>query len=165
LRKRFLPLLEEPVSLEKLNEQLASWIDSDYHSRVHCSTGQTPLERYLAHLSLLRPAPRDLRDYFRTAVRRKVDKDRTVSLYGKIYEAPLGLIGKVVTLLFHEQDLSRIEVLFDEASQGFLLPLNAAINSRVRRTARQQTVLTPEAPPKTTPSYRGGSLFESGASS
>jgi putative transposase len=98
-------------------------------------------------------------------VRRKADKDRTVSLYGKIYEAPLGLIGKVVTLLFHEQDLSRIEVLFDEASQGFLLPLNAAINSRVRRTARQQTELTPEAPSKTTPSYRGGSLFESGASS
>ncbi len=165
LRKRFLPLLEEPVSLEKLNEQLASWIESDYHGRVHSSTGQTPLERYLAHLSLLRPAPRDLRDYFRTAVRRKVDKDRTVSLYGKIYEAPLGLIGKMVSLLFHEQDLSRIEVLFDEASQGFLLPLNAAINSRVRRTARQQTELTPEAPSATKPAYHGGSLFESGKSS
>lgn len=45
------------------------------------------MERYLAHLSLLRPAPRDLRDYFRTPVRRKVDKDRTVSLHGN---APAG---------------------------------------------------------------------------
>jgi putative transposase len=165
LRKRFLPLLEEPVSLEKLNERLAAWIDSDYHGRTHSSTGQTPLERYLAHLSLLRPAPRDLRDYFRTAVRRKVDKDRTVSLAGKIYEAPLGLIGKVVTLLFHEKDPARIEVVFDEVSQGFLVPLNAAINSRVRRTARQQTTLTPEAPSATRPAYHGGSLFEKGASS
>jgi len=165
LRKRFLPLLEEPLSLVELNAALSSWIDSDYHHRVHASTGQTPLERYLVHLSLLRPAPKDLRDYFRTAVRRKVDKDRTVSLNGKIYEAPLGLIGKVVTLLFHEQDTSRIEVLFDETSHGFLLPLNAAINSRVRRTARQQTVLTPEAPSTTKPAYHGGSLFESGESS
>jgi putative transposase len=165
IRKRFLPLLEEPLSLEKLNAALASWLETDYHARVHASTGQTPLERYLAHLSLLRPATRDLRDYFRTAVRRKVDKDRTVSLNGKIYEAPLGLIGKMVTLLFHDQDLSRIEVLFDETSHGFLLPLNAAINSRVRRTARQQTVLTPEAPSATKPAYHGGSLFESGESS
>jgi transposase InsO family protein len=165
LRKRFLPLLEEPLSLEELNAALSAWIDSDYHHRVHSSTGQTPLERYLAHLSLLRPAPKDLRDYYRTPVRRKVDKDRTVSLNGKIYEAPLGLIGKMVTLLFHEQDPSRIEVLFDETSQGFLLPLNAAINSRVRRTARQQTVLTPEAPSTTKPAYHGGSLFESGESS
>jgi hypothetical protein len=54
--------------------------------RPHTSTSQTPLERYLAHLSLLRP-PRDLRDYFRTPVRRKVDKDRTVSLHGN---APAG---------------------------------------------------------------------------
>jgi hypothetical protein len=75
------------------------------------------------------------------------------------------LIGKVVTLLFHEQDTSRIEVLFDETSHGFLLPLNAAINSRVRRTARQQTELTPEAPSATKPAYHGGSLFESGESS
>jgi putative transposase len=162
LRKRFLPLLQDPLSLEQLNERLAAWIETDYHSRVHSSTGQTPLERYLAHLSLLRPAPRDLRDYFRTSVRRKVDKDRTVSLYGKIYEAPLGLIGKVVNLLFHEQDPSRIEVLFDEKSQGFLVPLNAAINSRIRRTAHQQPVLIPEAPSAAKPSYHGGSLFETG---
>ena len=60
LRKRFLPLLEEPLSLEELNAALSSWIDSDYHHRVHASIGQTPLERYLAHLSLLRPAPKDL---------------------------------------------------------------------------------------------------------
>jgi putative transposase len=165
LRTGFLPLLEEPLTLEKLNAALGAWIQNDYHARVHASTGQTPLERYLAHLSLLRPAPRDLREYFRTAVRRKVDKDRTVSLNGKVYEAPLGLIGKVVSLLFHEQDPSRIEVFFDEGSQGFLVPLDAAINSRVRRAGRQQTVLTPEAPSAAANGYRGGSLFQSGGSS
>jgi hypothetical protein len=159
LRQRFLPELQEPLNLQQLNEKLSAWIDCDYHARVHSSTGQTPLERYLAHLSLLRAAPRDLRDYFRSAVRRKVDKDRTVSLHGKMYEAPLGLIGKVVTLMFHEKDLSRIEVFCDESSHGFLLPLDAAINSHVRRSARQQPELLPDAPSTATPSYHGGSLF------
>ena len=167
VRKSFLPLVEQPVSLQNLNAALTAWIDGDYHGRVHSSTGQTPLERYLAHLSLLRPAPRDLRDYFRTPARRKVEKDRTVSLNGKIYEAPVGLVGKVVTLLFHDQDPGRIEVVYDETSHGFLLPLDAAINSRVRRMGRERTVLTPEAPSKTAPSYHGGSLFgeKTGASS
>ena len=160
VRQRFLPELPQAPSLKELNEKLFAWIDSDYHARLHSSTGQTPLERYLAHLSLLRSAPRDLRDYFRSVVRRKVDKDRTVSLRGKMYEAPLGLIGKVVTLLFDERDPSRIEVLCEESSQGFLTPLDTAINSRVRRSARQMPELLPDAPSATTPPYRGGSLFE-----
>jgi len=35
---------------------------------------------------------------------RKVGKDRTVSLLGKLYEAPEGLIGNTVTLVYHERD-------------------------------------------------------------
>jgi putative transposase len=162
LRQQFLPLIQDPLSLAQLNEQLAGWLDGDYHARLHASTGQTPLQRYLAHLSLLRPAPRDLRDYFRTPVRRKVDKDRTVSLHGKVYEAPVGLIGKMVTLLFHEQDPTRIEVVLEETSHGFLVPLNTAVNSRIRRAARQQTELLPAAPSAEKTTYRGGSLFEPG---
>lgn len=162
LRQQFLPLLQDSLSLDQLNQQLAGWLQADYHARPHTSTGQTPLERYLAHLSLLRPAPRDLRDYFRTPVRRKVDKDRTVSLHGKIYEAPVGLVGKMVTLLFHEQDPTRIEVVLEETSQGFLVPLNTAVNSRIRRAGRQQNELLPAAPASEKPTYRGGSLFQSG---
>lgn len=74
--------------------------------------------------------------------------------------------GNVVTLLFHEQDISRIEVLFDQTTYGFLLPLNAAINSRVCRTARQQTVLTLEAPSATSPHTPWRQpLFETGEGS
>src|SRR5208337_1873210 len=80
VRMQLIPMLAENLSLEKLNEQLHSWLDGEYHQRIHSTTGQTPLERYLAHLSLLRSAPKDLHDYFRVAVRRKVDKDRSVTL-------------------------------------------------------------------------------------
>jgi hypothetical protein len=65
-------LLPESLTLEGLNEQLSVWLDTEYHQRIHSTTGQTPLARYLAHVSLLRSAPKDLRDYFRIPVRRKV---------------------------------------------------------------------------------------------
>ena len=159
VRMQFLPLLPEALSLEQLNERLKAWVEEDYHKRVHSSTGQRPLKRYLDHLEALRPAPADLTDYFRTPTRRKVDKDRTVSLNGSLFEAPAGLIGQTVTLLYHKHDMGRVEVLFDEKSYGFLVPLNPGINSRVRRKAKQETDLLPAKQPLENPTYRGGSLF------
>jgi len=103
IRMQFLPLLPEQLTLPTLNQKLFSWVEEEYQKRKHSSTAQSPLVRYLNHLALLRPAPTDLLDYFRTAVTRKVDKDRTVSLNGKLYEAPLGLIGKQVMLLYHDR--------------------------------------------------------------
>jgi hypothetical protein len=165
VRKQFLPLLPQEITLEKLNEQLALWIGSDYHQRTHSSTGQGPLARYLAHLHLLRSAPKNLRDYFRLPARRKVDKDRTVTLNGKLYEAPVGLIGKTVTLLYDPKDAQRVEILLEEESHGFLTSLNAGINSRVRRSARQTAELLPPAGPPTAATYKSGSLFQKEASS
>jgi putative transposase len=107
-------------------------------------------------VTLLRSAPKDLRDYFRSSVRRKVDKDRTVTLSGKLYEAPVGLIGRTVTLLYHEQDPGRIEVFHEEASAGFLVPLAAHLNSRVRRSSGRQPELIP---PAAQDKPRPGSLF------
>ena len=165
VRKQFLPLLPQEITLEKLNEQLAHWIDSDYHQRIHSSTGQGPLARYLAHLHLLRSAPKNLRDYFRLPARRKVDKDRTVTLNGKLYEAPVGLIGKSVTLLYDPKDSQRVEILLEEQSQGFLTPLNEGINSRVRRGARQFAELVPPSSPTAAPTYESGSPFQKGGAS
>jgi putative transposase len=96
-------------------------------------------------VSLLRAAPKDLPDYFRTVVRRKVDKDRTVSVNGKLYEAPLGLVGNTVNLLYDPGDPSRIEVISEERSWGFLGILSVFINSRVKRVGGQMTELFPPA--------------------
>ena len=159
IRTQFLPLLPETLTLEQLNQRISDWVEKDYHQRKHSTTGQKPLARYLAQLSLLRPAPKDLWEFFRTAVRRKVDKDRSVSLNGRLYEAPAGLIGQSVTLLYHEHDPQRIEVLLNQRSYGFLSPLNPAINSRVRRSAGRHTELLAPDDPASAPSYRGGKLF------
>jgi transposase InsO family protein len=161
LRQQLFPLLPENLSLEQLAERLEKWIEEVYHQRVHSSTGQTPLQRYLDHVSLLRPAPKDLHEYFRIQVQRKVDKDRSVALLGKLYEAPVGLIGNYVTLLYHPTDPARIEVVFQDRSWGFLTLLSLGVNSRVRRYGGQSTELVPPPPgPRKDPSYRGGSLFD-----
>jgi len=34
-----------------------------------------------------------------------MEKDRTVTLLVRLYEAPVGLIGRTVTILYHENDL------------------------------------------------------------
>jgi len=162
IRSQLIPTLGNPSSLEDLNASLSIWIDTDYQQRIHSSTHQTPLKQYLTHLHVLRAAPTDLREYFRIPARRKVDKDRSVSLGGRSYEAPVGLIGSWVTLLYHEHDLDRVEVFVNEQSCGFLSPLDAGINSRVRRTANLDIDLLPDPPDQPPPedSYRGGTLFE-----
>jgi putative transposase len=159
VRSQLMPVLTTASTFDELNSGITRWIDEEYHQRKHSSTSQTPLERYLTHLHALRAAPKDLREHFRIPARRKVDRDRSVSLNGRLYEAPTGLIGQWVTLLYHKHDYSRVEVIFDESSHGFLVPLDTGINSRVRRTANLDIELfPPEQPPED--SYRGGSLFE-----
>jgi len=158
LRMQFLSTCPEGLSLEALNEALNRWLDEHYNVTVHSSTRQTPLNRYLKHAHLLREAPKDLHDYFRLQAIRKVDRDRTVSLGGRIYEAPIPLIGRTITLLYHEDDLLRVEAFYEGISHGMLVPLNLHINCRVRRESSRVNLL-PEKAPQEPEKYTGGKLF------
>jgi transposase InsO family protein len=161
IRTQFLSTLPQGISLEDLNEGFGTWIDSSYHLTVHGSTGEKPLERYLRHLHLIRTAPKDLDDYFRLKAERTVDKDRTVSLLGKVYEAPLELIGRKITLLYHPEDPQSIEALYGGKSYGFLVPLNPHINCTIRRRQKiTEVVPLKDHPPEAPPSYGGGKLFD-----
>jgi putative transposase len=121
------------ASLEDLNRDFLDWLHKTYHQNPHSVTGQTPMERFSSHLECLRPAPRDLEDFFRKRALRIVAKDRTVSLNSRLYEAPVSLIGKRVVLLYHDHDPSRVEVFFEERSYGFISLLDERVNFRVGR--------------------------------
>jgi transposase InsO family protein len=163
IRMQFLSTLPEGISLEDLNKRFQGWIDSEYHMTVHGSTGEKPLERYLKHLHLIRTAPKNLDDYFRLRAQRTVDKDRTVSLLGKVYEAPVDLVGRKVTLFYNQQDTQRIEVFYGDKSYGFVVPLNPHINCAIRRKHKITEVVPPKGRPcEAPPSYGGGKLFEAG---
>ena len=138
VRTQFLEGFKGSTLLE-LNEAFDLWLNEIYHQRKHSSTGQSPFERFTAHMECLRPAPTDLRDYFRKHARRRVAKDRTITLNGKLYEAPVGLIGKHVILLFHDKQPDRVEVTHKHKSYGFLTPLDLHINARVKRNRNSGT--------------------------
>jgi hypothetical protein len=65
-----------------------------------------------------------------------VNNDRTVQLMGRLYEAPVGLVGMKVILRYEDPD--RIEVFLDEKSMGFLKDLNQEVNSRIKRDSPPQ---------------------------
>lgn len=148
VRMQFLPELTDGMSLEDINSQFAVYLEQRYHQTIHGTTGQKPIERYLADVKVLRKAPDELCEYFRKLEIRKVNNDRTIQLNGKLYEAPAGLTGMKVSLRYKELD--RIEVFVDNESRGFLKDLNQEVNSRIKRAQPDMQV----------PAATGGKLFE-----
>jgi putative transposase len=158
VRGQFLSTIPDGLSLDALNTRLMEWID-EYHLREHGTTGEAPLPRYAQHCHCVREAPKDLMDYFRKRVTRKVDKDRTISLDGRLYEAPVAMIGRTVTLLYHESDPARVELFSNGTSHGMLAPLNVNINARIKR-AYEAIELIPERTYIEDKGYHGGRVFE-----
>jgi transposase InsO family protein len=132
VRSDFLPAVGAET-LNDLNAALDRWVRELYHNRQHRSTGQTPLQRYAAHCECVRAAPKDLQDHFRKQARRRVAKDRTVALAGRLYEAPIALIGKQITLLYHPHDPARIEARHEGKSYGMLRAVDLNVNCHVQR--------------------------------
>lgn len=132
VRGDFLPCFRGNT-LAELNQALFFWLNDIYHQRIHSSTGQTPFARFTSRMECLREAPHNLKDYFRKTVRRRVAKDRTISLDGRIFEAPVSLIGRQVALMYHEEEPERVEILLGGISFGMATPVNLHVNCRVKR--------------------------------
>jgi transposase InsO family protein len=94
---------EDTRSLAALNSRLWSWVEGEYHYAPHRGLdGATPLEQWAQTGESVRfPEPGvDLHDLFLFEAQRKVQKDRTVSLNGVLYEVDAALVGEKVTLRF-----------------------------------------------------------------
>jgi putative transposase len=132
VRSDFLPGVRAKT-LDDLNLGLDCWLRDVYHNREHRSTGQTPLARYAQHCECVRAAPKDISDHFRQQARRRVAKDRTVALLGRLFEAPIALIGKQITLFYHPHDPARVEARLNGQSYGLLTVVDVNVNCQVKR--------------------------------
>ena len=137
VRTRFLPSFKGET-LEEINEAFELWLDAEYHQRSHGSTGQTPFKRFTGRMECLRSAPDNLRDFFRKIVRRRVNKDRSVVVDRRLFEAPVELIGKRVELLYCEESPEQVEIRCAEKSYGLLRQVDLHVNSRVKRDKNGQ---------------------------
>jgi transposase InsO family protein len=87
--------------LDALNRRLWSYIEAEYHQAPHRGLdGEAPLERWarLAAEVRLVSHDTDLDDLFLLEEKRRVNNDRTVSLFGRLYELDAALVGSTVTL-------------------------------------------------------------------
>jgi hypothetical protein len=93
----------DTASLDALNRRLVAWIEGEYHHTPHRGLdGVTPLEQWARTGAGVRfpELGLDLADLFLFEAERKVQKDRTVSLNGVVYEVDAALVGEKVTLRF-----------------------------------------------------------------
>ena len=139
-RKSVLAKLEERDTrdLEALNRRLHAWIEGEYHATPHRGLkGMTPLDRWAVTAGDVRyPEPRlDLDDLFLFEVRRRVARDRTVSLRSRLYEVDSGLVGETVTLRFNPDapPARPLKVVHDGRDAGVAKPLDVHANATVRR--------------------------------
>jgi hypothetical protein len=112
VRKRFLPLLtdDDLSSLDKLNQRFFSWLEKDYHRKVHSSLKMTPLDKYMSQISQVKTYddPEKLKLLFLKRAQRKVRHDGTISVNSKLYQVPPVYIGKKVKIRFDQETYDNI---------------------------------------------------------
>ena len=144
---------EKAKTLDKLNDSFSNWAAA-YNHTPHGITKETPIKRFASHMECIRAASRDIEDHFRKTSGRTVAKDRIIALDGRLYEAPVELIGKRVNLLYHEHDPSRVEIVYGGRTYGFAAMLDVNVNCRIKR-GRESLQIQGNNKDR----YRGGKLF------
>lgn len=84
------------VDIVDFNEQLAAWNAEIADTRVHGTTHEVPLERFVRERAELMPSHRQPSFLTDAVVSRRVASDWLVSFRSNRYSVPFGLIGRIV---------------------------------------------------------------------
>lgn len=138
VRQSFLaPLEDEEIqSLDQLNHLFRTWLETEYHRKVHSSLGITPLDAWLSKCDRIKAMDPfiDLDKAFYHKTNRKVYEDSIISLRGRAFEVPSILIGKRVDISYDPAgDLNRIFLSYDKKNYGEARPVDIYANANVKR--------------------------------
>jgi len=156
VRMQLLPRLgpEDTKSLEAINRALWGWIEGEYHQTPHKGlSGDSPADRWAMSADAIRlpPPDADIDSLFLLEEKRRVQKDRTVSLRGVLYEVDAALIGETVTLRFDPAHLGQpVEVWHQQKKTGTARRVDLYANCFVKRNHATKTLQPrtgPQAPP------------------
>jgi transposase InsO family protein len=154
VRRQYLGVLreEDRRSLEALNRGLWTWVEREYHHASHRGLdGETPLDRWARVSDDVRlPEPGlDIGDLFLFEERRKVHKDRTVSLRGVIYEVDAALVGETVTCRFDPSRIGKpIEIWHKGRKVELARRVDAYANCFVKRDSATRTLRADDQAPE-----------------
>jgi transposase InsO family protein len=153
-RMQLLPQLGEADfgSLAALNRRLWAWVEGEYHMRPHRGLdGDTPLDRWAMSAQDVQLPGADLEEQFLFEEKRRVHRDRTVSLRGVVFEVEAVLVGETVTLRFDPERLLRgVDVYYKGRKVHQAKPVDAYANCFVRRDHNTKA-LEPQRPAKSPP--------------
>ena len=140
----------DSASLDLLNRRLGAYLEGEYHNTPHRGLdGNTPFQQWAqsAHEVRYVDAATDLDDLFPFEVKRRVMRDRTVSLHGRVYEVDPLLVGRTVTLRYAPDapPTRPLQVRHAGADAGLATFLDAYANASVKR-ARPSCQLQSDAP-------------------
>lgn len=144
-------------SLDALNRRLWTWVEGEYHQTPHRGLeGRTPLDQWALSAERLRmlDVHLDLDALFLFETKRRVQRDRTVSLNGTVFEVDAALVGETVTLRFDPAapPARGVEVWHKDKFIARAMPLDAYANCFVRRNRPSRTLDAGSKPPSPRPS-------------
>lgn len=150
-RMQLLPQLGEAdfKSLAALNRRLWAWVEGEYHMHPHRGLdGDTPLDRWAMSAQDVQLPEAELDELFLFEEKRRVHRDRTISLRGVVFEVEATLVGETVSLRFDPERLRRgIDVYFKGRKVHQAKPVDAYANCFVRRDHNTKA-LEPQRPAK-----------------
>ena len=116
--------------LDELNRRLRQWIEQEYHQRRHSALdAASPAERFRQRCGHLRTPPGDLDRLFLHQVARRVRRDATFSLNGKLWEVSPSLRGQRIEVHYNPFTHRHVEVYVQGNYCQKARPLDKILNS------------------------------------
>lgn len=136
-------------SLAALNRRLWAWVEGEYHMRPHRGLdGDTPGDRWAMGAQDVQLPGADLDEQFLFEEKRRVHRDRTVSLRGVVFEVEAVLVGETVTLRFDPERMRHgVDVYYKGRKVHRAKPVDAYANCFVKRDHNTKA-LEPQQPAK-----------------
>lgn len=149
------------TSLDALNRAFWGWVEGEYHQSPHRGLdGECPADRWAQRSDTVRLACGDLNELFLFEQKRTVQKDRTVSLNGVLYEVDASLVGDTVVLRYDPNRSKRPVQVWHHGQQiQIAKPVDAYANCFVKRDRRKSELNAPTVP---TSGIKLASLSEEG---
>jgi putative transposase len=142
VRERFLPGIQEGITLDELNQTFWLWLQDDYHHKLHNGIGDKPIDRYnasVARIELRRLCKTELDEIFLIRHERVVNNDATISFKGSLYEVPPAYIRQKIELR-HPVDDPQDLYLYDNGVR--VCKIKLLDKKENARTFRPQSVPT-----------------------
>ena len=136
----------ERMTLDAMNRALAAWVEGEYHHAPHRGLGDESPRKVGAHQRRRAHRRANIDDLFLAEQRRRVQKDRTVTLDGVAFEVDAALVGEQVLLRYdpsRRPDKRTVEVWHNQRRVEIARRVDVLANCFVKRRNDTREIVMP----------------------